>query len=152
MLDGVYVMFHAIARPPAGRAVLLLSLLCVGCSEPGPRIVRVSGTVTRQGSPVDKLVIHFVPEEGRESWGAADEKGHYTLRHDRRPGAVTGKHKVWVEVRPKTPKEEEELAAGTLKLHPQIDQIVEKYGDRQNPALTVEVKNKDPQVIDLKLD
>jgi len=140
------------AWPRRRRAIVLLALCCAGCGERGPHVVPVSGTVTRHGKPVENVVVHFVPENGRESWGATDPAGHYTLHYDRqREGAVTGKHRVWVEVRPKNPKEEAALAAGTLPLHPQIDQILAKYGDRQNSPLFVEVQDGEP-ALDLKLD
>ncbi len=145
-------MFRAYPWPRAGQAVLFFALVCAGCGESGPRVVRVTGTVTRKGQPVEKIVVTFVPEKGRQSWGATDAQGHYRLHHDRREGALVGTHHVWVQVRPKTPKEEADLAAGTLKLHPEIEQILEKYGNQGEPAITVEVKNEDPQVIDLKLD
>src|SRR5437588_12261353 len=89
----------------------LLFLLCSlgfvpGCGPSGPQIMRVSGTVTRGGKPVEKLVVNFWPDHGRPSWGLTDREGRYTLHYDRdRDGAVPGLHKVWVQNKPGTPGE-----------------------------------------------
>ncbi|HEX4613250.1 MAG TPA: hypothetical protein VH092_34000, partial [Urbifossiella sp.] len=52
----------------AGLAALLL-----GCGSDGPKIVKVSGTVTRNGAPVPGVAVSFTPANGRPSWGMADE-------------------------------------------------------------------------------
>src|SRR5262249_54770418 len=79
-----------------------------GCGDGGPRVVPVTGTVTRNGKPVPNLFINFMPEAGRPSWGHSDEQGQFTLEYDReRKGAEVGKHKVFVKLRPAAnPKEE----------------------------------------------
>jgi hypothetical protein len=43
------------------------------------------------------------------------------------------------------------LSSGNRKVSPELSYILEKYGDRNAPALTVDVKD-DNQVIDLALD
>jgi hypothetical protein len=131
---------------------LLVSFVVTGCGSGGVSVVPVSGTVTRGGKPVPKLFLNFVPEHGRPSWGVTDEDGHYTLNYERgRDGAVLGMHKVFVQIRPASPKEEADLQSGRLKLHPQIASILQKYGKRETTPLKVEVK-EDEAVIDLQLD
>ncbi|OAI40411.1 hypothetical protein AYO40_04790 [Planctomycetaceae bacterium SCGC AG-212-D15] len=133
-----------------GRFVCIASLmaLVVGCGSQGPRVAEVTGTVTHEGKPVEKLFLNFVPENGRPSWGVTDEAGHYSLHYERdRSGAVVGTHKVWVQVRPASPKEESRPAT----LRPEMQQILSKYGKKETSPLRVEV-NEDHQVIDLKLD
>src|SRR4051794_7601096 len=77
--------------------LILLCVSCAGCGSGGPPLAKVSGTVTCRGQPVSKLVVHFVPQGARESWGGTDNDGAYRLRYDRqREGAVIGKHNVWV--------------------------------------------------------
>jgi hypothetical protein len=126
--------------------------LIAGCGSGGPRVVKVSGTVTRGGKPVEKLFLNFEPAHGRPSWGVTDKDGHYTLNYERRrEGAVTGTHKVWVQIRPASPKEEADLRNGTVKLHPEIKSILEKYGKFETTPLKVEVKD-DGKPLDLKLD
>jgi hypothetical protein len=130
----------------------LLALLALGCGGGGPRVVNVTGTVTRGGKPVEKLFLNFVPDNGRPSWGVTDAEGHYSLHYDReRDGAIVGSHRVWVQVRPTSPTEEAALARGTLKIHPEIQQILSKYGKPNTSPLVVEVTG-DNAVIDLALD
>jgi hypothetical protein len=141
--------FRGSCRAPV-LVLVFLALAAAGCG--GPRVVKVSGTVTRGGRPVDKLQVTFQPEHGRPSWGITDKDGHYTLNYERgRDGAVTGTHKVWVRVQPTSAKEEADLARGLVKLHPEMNRILEKYGNLKTTPLTREVK-EDDQVIDLQLD
>jgi hypothetical protein len=131
-------------------AVFLLAMLA-GCSS-GPRVVKVSGTVTRAGRPVGMLVVNFTPEKGRPSSGLTDKEGHYTLKYDRgRLGAVTGRHKVWFKVQVSNPKEESDREEGVLKLRPEVSAILQKYGDEKMSPLTALVQ-EDDQVINLPLD
>jgi hypothetical protein len=114
--------------------------------------MKVTGTVTRGGKAVEKMEVNFWPESGRPSWGLTDIEGRYSLKYDEhRDGAVAGKHRVWVRVKPASPKEEADAANGLVTPHPQINSIIEKYGNRKTSPLTVEVK-EDNQVIDLPLD
>ncbi len=132
--------------------VCTFSFLAAGCGSSGPEVVPVTGTVTRGDKPVNKLFLNFMPHKGRPSWGVTDQDGHYTLHYEKdRDGAVVGPHKVWVEIRPSSPKEELALQRGTLKLHPEMQKILEKYGKKAAKPLTVEVTADNP-VIDLKLD
>jgi hypothetical protein len=138
----------------ARRSFLLLLVLLVlsGCGSDGPEVMKVSGTVTREGKGIDKLVVNFWPENGRPSWGLTDTEGHYTLKYDKdRDGAVPGKHKVWVQVKPTSPKEEADMANGLWQRHPQIISIIEKYGNQKTSPLIVEIKENN-QVVDLPLD
>jgi hypothetical protein len=135
-----------------GLFLALVTLALAGCGQGGPNVVKVTGTVTRAGKPVPKLFLNFYPAEGRPSWGVTDDEGHYELHYERdRDGAVTGTHKVWVQIRPASPKEEAALRNGTLKLHPDTKSILQKYGNEESTPLEVEVKENN-QVIDLKLD
>ena len=49
-------------------ANLFLAVALAGC-DAGPHVVRVKGTVTRQGKPVPNVTVHFVPESGRAMVG-----------------------------------------------------------------------------------
>jgi hypothetical protein len=129
--------------------LLFMSLFFLGCGQSGPRIVKVHGTVTHQGRAVANIIVKFMPDEGRPSWGLTDKEGRYNLHYDRsHEGALIGKQKVWVEYRPMSPKEEME---GNFRIPKNIESILEKYGDKQNPALTVDIE-KENQVVDLALD
>jgi hypothetical protein len=114
--------------------------------------VKVSGTVTRGGTPVNRLFLNFYPEHGRPSWGVTDAEGHYTLSYERAgDGAISGTHRVWVQLRPASPSEEADLHNGVLKLHPEIKEVLKKYGHSETTPLQVEVQASNP-VIDLTLD
>jgi hypothetical protein len=131
-------------------AVCVLPWLVTGCGSSGPRVVKVTGTVTHGGKPVPKLFLHFEPQHGRPSWGVTDKDGRYSLHYEKdRDGAETGTHKVWVDVRAAHPGEEAEL--NTLKRQPPMRSILQKYGKYETTPKTVEV-SEDNQVIDLALD
>lgn len=145
-------MFLRVLGTRTVLALAFLSLCAPGCGSSGPRIVKVTGTVTRGGKPVEKLVLNFEPEHGRPSWGVTDKDGRYTLNYEPgRDGAITGTHKIWVEIRPASPKEEADLRNGVLKLHSEIKNILKKYGNFETTPLKVEV-NETNRVIDLQLD
>jgi hypothetical protein len=137
----------------AGRVALfpVLVLLAAGCGS-GPKIAKVTGTVTYLGNPVPGLVLHFVPAEGRASWGVTDQDGRYTLRYDRKTEGVTlGTHKVYFEYRPRTPSEETGLSEGKRALPAYLQDILARYGDEATTPLKRDV-TKDGQVIDISLD
>jgi hypothetical protein len=136
-------------RRLSGRAALAaLLVLAGGC---GQKVYRVTGTVTSNGKPIDGLVVHFVPERGTPSWGTTDEKGAFALRFDKTTeGAVRGKHRVWVEYRPRDPRQEAAYHEGRLKLPAEVRAALEKYGEKAS-KLTVEV-TRNEQVIELALD
>ncbi len=144
------------ARIHTGQGAICL-LLCAllaclpGCSKRGPQVFRVSGTVTRGGKPVPGLMIHFVPSNGRPSWGQTDRDGHYELHYvARQMGAASGAHWVSITLRP---------SAGSPDLLPgqpaplSADQqaIVRRYGSPETSPLTAQV-DREGQVIDFALD
>jgi hypothetical protein len=118
-------------------------------------MVKVSGTVTRAGRPVPGLTVIFTPEKGFSSRGLTDENGRYTLHPAAggSDGAVVGAHKVSVQLRPVTAKDDQELQdrVAKMKKDPQIQQILAKYGKPETTPLTKEVQSNN-QVIDLELD
>ena len=124
-------------------ALLLFISVASGCGKHGPNLARVTGTVTRNGQPVDRIEVNFDPENGRPSTGRTDAGGNYVLQYDRdRQGALIGKHKVWVKYVQRSPVDEGNA---------EINAILQKYGDRRTTPLSVEVK-EDGQEIPLELD
>ncbi len=80
----------------------VLSIAFCGCSKKDYSLAPVSGTITADGKPVDKLRVSFSPEPvgdnysvGPYSTGVTNAEGKFTLitRHDE-TGAVPGKHKL----------------------------------------------------------
>ena len=125
-----------------------------GCGSKQPEVVEISGTVTRNGTPIAGLQLNFEPVQGRPSWGATDENGRYTLSYTRdQDGARVGTHKVWViyNPRPKDPKEEMLMMSRNWKPPADMAAITEKYGSAEVSPLEVEVK-EEGQVIDFALD
>lgn len=123
-----------------------------GCGGGGPKIVKISGTVTRGGSPVKDLTLNFIPEAGRPSWATTGPDGRYTLHYSRgRDGACVGKHKVWVtyDPPPADPAAEQARFEGRFDMPPDIKAILQKYGKDSSP---LEFDIQETREIDLKLD
>lgn len=127
--------------------------LTVGCGPSGPTIVPVSGVATRAGKPVANLYITFMPDNGRPSWTSTDAEGKFKLNYDRdQDGAVTGKHKVFVQFKPATVEIELQMQAGTYKQPPELADILAKYGDMEKTPMTVEITKESSKGIELKFD
>lgn len=76
---------------------LTLVLVCVaGCGQPGTApTLKVTGTVTLDGTPIEGVGVTFFPEEGRPASGVTDGSGKFTLStFEPGDGAVPGRHKV----------------------------------------------------------
>jgi len=129
---------------PALALVFLLSLC--GCDSGGPKIVKVSGTLTRNGKPVPNLEVYFMPTQGRNSVGMADDQGRFSLGYTAdQDGALVGTHTVFVVFNP--PRSGAERVAAPADLRP----ILDKYGSKETSPLTVEIK-KSVSNLELKLD
>jgi hypothetical protein len=118
----------------------MLFVACLpGCGG-DDKLIDIPGTVMRDGKPVPNVTVHFEPHFGRPSWGKTDEKGNFTLSYDpQNKGLEIGKHRVWVEFRVQSPDEEIARQKGTWKVPEDIKEIQGKYGNRNMPALEVEV-------------
>ena len=73
-------------RPARTCAVLfLLSFATVGSFGCGgadhPPLGAVSGTVTKDGEPVENLILFFKPDVGRAASAVTDKKGFYRLEY-----------------------------------------------------------------------
>src|SRR5438477_11406287 len=64
---------------PVLLTLLAVGIALVGCGPSGPKIVKVSGVLTRNGKPVPNLEVYFMPTHGRNSVGMADENGRFNL-------------------------------------------------------------------------
>ncbi|MDC0936335.1 hypothetical protein OAS39_08600 [Pirellulales bacterium] len=96
-------------------AVAWLGLAAIlGCGSGHPETVRVNGTVTIDGKPVEEGEIRFIPTGGRMAMGEIVD-GKYSLRtYDENDGALVGSHRVTITatkikrrkgVRPEPPPE-----------------------------------------------
>ena len=89
--------------------VLFCFCLCLGSGcgrNDGPDLAQVTGRITIDGKPAQKLVIRFIPEAagGSPSYGATDAEGNYRLMFTADAnGTMLGKHRVEIEaVTPET--------------------------------------------------
>jgi hypothetical protein len=129
-------------------AWLALALGLSGCDLGSESLVRVHGTVTRNGKPVPHLFLNFVPAKGRPSWGISDPQGRFVLHYDRRrDGAVVGRHTVFVTFKPYSPRDDDRRLPPPDDLRP----ILASYGRPETSPLRVDVES-DHQAIALSLD
>src|SRR5262249_8023986 len=86
--------------------VTVLALFAVGCSNDPYETAPVSGQITLDGKPVEKVAIMFQPiatdghlNPGPGSYGITDANGHYSLKliGKETRGVVVGKHKIRIE-------------------------------------------------------
>lgn len=80
------------------KRLLLLALLSsavVGCAESDT--IKVTGTVTMDGKPVDNAEVMFLPAGGRMATGVTNSEGKFELSTNTAgDGAVPGDHKVTI--------------------------------------------------------
>lgn len=85
-----------------GVVVLALAPLLAGCGG-GPRPVKVSGTLTLDGKPVEGVTVQFVPTGGAGRPAAAltrADGGFDLTTHENGDGALPGDYKVVVKYNP----------------------------------------------------
>jgi hypothetical protein len=147
-------IFPPRARGPRRGLLLALSvaaMLTTGCGRKGPDVVEVTGRITKGGKPVSFVTVSFMPERGRTSVGRTDADGRYDLDFSKEipKGAVPGRHKVYFAV------SQERIDAPVnlkeSKYHPQMAQILKKFGSYQTTPCQVEVTHSSPEV-NIELD
>src|SRR5438105_14176879 len=124
--------------------VVLPAVVLAGCQKEGPTVVKVTGVLTYKGQPVPNAYVRFRPEYGRPSWGETDEQGRFKLHYDKeQDGAVVGKHKVWLEVRPTAADQAAVMPGAGLAKRPAMPKdaaiLFEKYSAEKSTR-TVEIK------------
>ncbi|QDU10816.1 carboxypeptidase-like regulatory domain-containing protein [Gimesia aquarii] len=72
-----------------------------GCSDSGPKVARVTGTVMMDGSPLADAIVSFEPTgPGRPSIGNTDANGYYRLQYTTDlDGALLGTHTVRISTK-----------------------------------------------------
>jgi hypothetical protein len=96
--------------------------------------VKVTGTLTYKTVPVTNAYIHFRPENGRMSWAQTDEQGRFKVNYDAsQDGAIVGKHKVWLEMRPTSTADQEAVMLGKrVKMSKEMTEMFEKYSPEKS--------------------
>ena len=130
-------------------SVPLFLVALAGCNE-GPQVVTVSGILTYKGKPVTNAFVDFFPEDGRPSFGETDGEGRFKLIYTRKlDGALVGKHKVSVRLRPETRAEQEAIMQGKRpRMSKEMQESFDKYSAEKS-KIVVEIDDK---TRDLKLD
>lgn len=130
-------------KPLLGWTVALGLVVIMGCGDGGPTIVPVSGILSYKGKPVTNASIRFMPENGRPSAGFTDEEGRFTLVYDAdHEGATVGKHRVWVNLRPTTPAQQQAVMMGRKPpMSADMAAFFDKYGQKNSKVEVVIDKN-----------
>ncbi len=135
----------------------LVSLNCImGCGDggaaKGPKLVPVSGTITRNGKPVEKAQVAFIHKDAsRNAMGQTDAQGKFHLSTlGTNDGAILGDHIVIVSktadgpppsAGPPKPEDLAKMAAGGQMVAPKADASVPaKYADPKTTTLKATVK------------
>ena len=125
-----------------GLSVVLVLVGVVGCNaKPGTApTLKVTGTVTYNGEPVEGASVAFIPENGRPASGTTDASGKFTLStFESGDGAVPGKHTVAISEQP----DESEPMPGTPEAEnwqPSEARFPEKYSDAKQSGFTAQVE------------
>lgn len=126
-----------------------------GCGDQAagrPKLVPVSGTVTRKGKPVEKAQVSFIhPDASRSASGETDSQGKFRLgTFGNADGAIVGDHVVVVtkaaaqSAAPAGPPKPEDLAkmaaSGQMTAVKGDESVPAKYGDAKTSPLKATVK------------
>ena len=147
---------------------LVLLMVLTGCSNAprrdGPEMVKVTGTITLDGEPVEGAHIRFSPETGGPAaYAVSDRRGRYELRtFDPGDGAVPGKYGISAtkEEVTETGQEFESQAAleAYIKEHGQrpprrqtTNVLPEKYSSKETSGLIAEITLAKKNRFDLEL-
>ena len=122
-----------------------------GCGDGTPPLGKVTGTVTRGGKPVPGVVVNFMPDNGRPSWGKTDAAGKYTLNYDEgNDGGQVGSCKVFIGFEAQSQAGEAGREKGAGGAPADLKEIIEKYSFEKSP-LRKDIKGG-AQTIDIQLD
>ena len=146
----------------SGLVALALAAFLVGCGG-GPRPVKVTGTVTLNGEPVEGATVQFVPvkEGGRPATGLTKADGGFSLTTvENYDGALPGDYKVVITYRPPVETDPAQSTEQGMRqaMKAQAQQkrgkpkyvIPPAYSDQSQTPLTQSVPAKGPVIIDIK--
>jgi hypothetical protein len=136
--------FRNRGRQVAASAGLLFLISLSGCGGNAHRLetVPVSGIVTFDGKPAERLSISFVPATGRAANGMTDAEGRFELTtYEKGDGAVPGEHRVTIT--PSTDPPAEMLGHNAFqrptRKPPELLPIPKKYFEPSTTELTATV-------------
>jgi hypothetical protein len=127
-------------------ALTVLGVITTGCSESGPEIYEVSGTISYQGEPIPNIDIIFVPEDTvnfKESRATSDDEGKFVMSYTYElDGVAPGAHTIYVE-------DPAALHGGQSSTDASYVAICQKYGSEETSTMTLTV---DSDLVDHALD
>jgi len=135
-------------------AILLLTLVLVGCGTKGLKTNYVEGIVTLDGKPLEGAFIQFIPAaaDGKTASGLTDETGKYTLMSDGGgapdKGALAGDYIVTIakqHVEERAPRVVRVDPAADPRSGPRSESIVtlitpKQYSEQKTTTLKATVK------------
>ena len=82
--------------------LLVVLIAAIGCTESGPKLGIVSGTITMDGEPLEGARVTFAPRfpEGSPAYSKdlTDEDGYYEMWYQTdRKGVMLGEHDVYIQ-------------------------------------------------------
>ena len=140
-------------------ALVLIALVTSGCSEetdPRPKRVPVTGTITYQGAPLPDAAVAYIPASGGSpAQGTTDSQGIYRLTtFTENDGAIPGTYGIAISA----VIENNRNSDGTQiysdedpRWKPPESLIPKRYNIPSKSQLTSEVKGGEPNVIDFDL-
>jgi hypothetical protein len=128
--------------------VIVIAMLAPGCEKP-PQFGQVTGTVTMDGEPLDRVRVLFMPDPNAGNQGAhseciTGEDGTYDLVYSKdaqNHGALLGWHRVVVE----------DIAAEESRDAYRPIRVPDLYLTSAKTPLRYEIK-PEPQTIDIQVD
>jgi hypothetical protein len=142
-------------------AALALVPVLIGCGGTGP--VKVSGTVTLNGEPVEGALVQFVPAKdgGRPATAVTGPDGGFSLTTiENQDGALPGDYKVVITYKPPVEsgpaQSTEQGMREIMKLQEKAKKVKPKYvippaySDASKTPLTQSVPTNGPVKFDIK--
>ena len=132
-------------------------LTVVGCAPAQQtadivKTVDASGTLTRNGAPLEFYQVSFFPNEDRPAMGVTDAAGRFTLGTNKPDdGAVPGPHRIAVIwVGPPSTNPNEGMTEFTSPPPPPIE-IDKKYSNPETSGLVLEVPESGSAELNVEL-
>lgn len=77
-------------------AMTIAVVCCAGCGDDRLPLGKVSGTVTLDGAPLARGIVHFIPQSGPASSGVVREGSYVLSTYDKGDGAMLGRHTIYL--------------------------------------------------------
>lgn len=121
-----------------------LAFMVTGCGSDRPPLGEVSGTVTLDGQPVSRGIVHFVPQSGPAASGVIRDGDYSLWTFESSDGAVLGRHVVYFAPNPDESYldgyTQEDYAAGRLPPDPPREELIpSRYFSPSSSGLVADV-------------